>query len=232
MKNYILIILLIFSASASAQEIKILQDALFVEYGKSTSNFDFTNSLGVSSVNINPTSKNYLRVGYSHDWYFSNKSALNENRFGLVFSLDYNNYGAKGSNKILNNFYEWDLDYLGLNLFLNYDLIKIKDFSFFVTAGSSLDYNLRGTQIINYQVFSLKNSEEFDPFTFFFKGGAGISYPLSENAKIYVQYLYGLSQIMRDDSQNSLEELNISNHSIGLGLLINIKKFYRNIQTQ
>ena len=225
MKRFIILFFLISTYHVSGQKIKILQDAIFVEYGKSISSFDYTNSLGISLKNLQPTTKNYFRLGYNHDWYFSNKSVLQPNRFSFSVSFDYNNYGAQGSNDILYNIYEWDLEYLGLNLAINYDLFRMRDFTLYLIGGASSDYNLRGTQMINNQVYSLKNIEEFDPFSFFFKGGAGVTYPMSDKARVYVQYLYSISNIMKDDSPTSLEQLSIRNHSIGAGVLVDIKGF-------
>lgn len=225
MKRFIILFFLISTYHVSGQRIKILQDAIFVEYGKSISSFDYTNSLGISLKNLQPITKNYFRLGYNHDWYFSNKSVLQPNRFSFSVSFDYNNYGAQGSNDILYNIYEWDLEYLGLNLAINYDLFRMRDFTLYLIGGASSDYNLRGTQMINNQVYSLKNIEEFDPFSFFFKGGAGVTYPMSDKARVYVQYLYSISNIMKDDSPTSLEQLSIRNHSIGAGVLVDIKGF-------
>lgn len=225
MKRFIILFFLISTYHVSGQRIKILQDAIFVEYGKSISSFDYTNSLGISLKNLQPMTKNYFRLGYNHDWYFSNKSVLQPNRFSFSVSFDYNNYGAQGSNDILYNIYEWDLEYLGLNLAINYDLFRMRDFTLYLIGGASSDYNLRGTQMINNQVYSLKNIEEFDPFSFFFKGGAGVTYPMSDKARVYVQYLYSISNIMKDDSPTSLEQLSIRNHSIGAGVLVDIKGF-------
>ena len=225
MKRFIILFFLISTYHVSGQKIKILQDAIFVEYGKSISSFDYTNSSGVDLKNLKPMTKNYFRLGYNHDWYFSNKSVLQPNRFSFSASFDYNNYGAQGSNDILYNIYEWDLEYLGLNLAINYDLFRMRDFTLYLTAGASSDYNLRGTQMINNQVYSLENVEEFDPFSFFFKGGAGVTYPMSDKARVYVQYLYSTSNIMKDDSPSSLEQLSIRNHSIGAGVLVDIKGF-------
>lgn len=225
MKRFIILFFLISTYHVSGQKIKILQDAIFVEYGKSISSFDYTNSLGISLKNLQPITKNYFRLGYNHDWYFSNKSVLQPNRFSFSVSFDYNNYGAQGSNDILYNIYEWDLEYLGLNLAINYDLFRMRDFTLYLIGGASSDYNLRGTQMINNQVYSLKNIEEFDPFSFFFKGGAGVTYPMSDKARVYVQYLYSISNIMKDDSPTSLEQLSIRNHSIGAGVLVDIKGF-------
>ena len=233
MKRFILLFLFISTFQVSAQKVKILQDAIFIEYGKSISSFDYTNSLGLNLENLKPMTKNYFRVGYNHDWYFSNKSVLQANRFSFSVSLDYNNYGAQGSNDILYNIYEWDLEYLGLNLAINYDLIKMRDFTIYITGGTSSDYNLRGTQMINNQIYSLENVEEFDPFTFFFKGGAGVTYPISEKARVYVQYLYSSSNVLKDDSPSSLEQLSIRNHSVGAGILVEIKGFKKtNIDIQ
>ena len=76
MKRFIILFFLISTYHVSGQKIKILQDAIFVEYGKSISSFDYTNSSGVDLKNLQPMTKNYLRLGYNHDWYFSNKSVL------------------------------------------------------------------------------------------------------------------------------------------------------------
>ena len=38
----------------------------------------------------------------------------------------------------------------------------MRDFTLYLTGGASSDYNLRGTQMINNQVYSLENVEEFD----------------------------------------------------------------------
>ena len=225
MKRFIILFFLISTYHVSGQRIKILQDAIFVEYGKSISSFDYTNSSGVDLKNLQPMTKNYFRLGYNHDWYFSNKSVLHPNRFSFSASFDYNNYGAQGSNDILYNIYEWDLEYLGLNLAINYDLFRMRDFILYLTAGASSDYNFRGTQMINNQVYSFENVEEFDPFSFFFKGGAGVTYPMSDKARVYVQYLYSTSNVMKDDSPSSLEQLSIRNHSIGAGVLVDIKGF-------
>ena len=87
--------------------------------------------------------------------------------------------------------------------------------------------------MINNQVYSLENVEEFDPFSFFFKGGAGITYPMSDKARVYIQYLYSTSNVMKDDSPSSLEQLKIRNHSIGAGVLVDIKGFKKkNIDIQ
>ena len=225
MKRFIILFFLISTYHVSGQKIKILQDAIFVEYGKSISSFDYTNSSGVDLKNLQPMTKNYLRLGYNHDCYVSNKSVLQPNRFSFSASLDYNNYGAQASNDILYNIYEWDLEYLGLNLAINYDLFRMRDFTLYLTGGASSDYNLRGTQMINNQVYSLENVEEFDPFSFFFRGGAGVTYPMSNKARVYVQYLYSTSNVMKDDSPSSLEQLSIRNHSIGAGVLVDIKGF-------
>jgi hypothetical protein len=48
---------------------------------------------------------------------------------------------------------------------------------------------------------------------------------MSEKARVYIQYLYSTSNVMKDDSASSLERLSIRNHSIGAGVLVDIKGF-------
>ena len=58
MKRFILIFVFISTFQVSAQKVKILQDAIFIEYGKSISSFDYTNSLGLNFENLQPMTKN------------------------------------------------------------------------------------------------------------------------------------------------------------------------------
>ena len=86
------------------------------------------------------------------------------------------------------------------------------------------EFMLQGTQTINNQVINLTDTEEFDDNAIFFRGGAGLSYPLTETSSVYLQYLYGQSLGMNDDNNGSTsqEELKINTHMVGIGIRIAI----------
>ena len=70
------------------------------------------------------------------------------------------------------------------------------------------------------QVINLKKVEEFNNNAFFYRGGAGFSYPISDTTKMYAQYSYGMSNALNDDGNNSAEELKFISHMVGVGIQI------------
>jgi len=200
----------------------ISSQQLFVEAGKIASSFDFKNSQGTVLENLQATTQNYIGVGYKHTLF---KEDLN-----ISLGVTHNSYGAIGSDMALNNFFEWDVDYLGFNLGLDYALFNVEDLTFYIKGNTSVEFLIQGTQTINNQVFNLVGLEEFDNTAIFFRGGAGITYPVSQKAQMYLQYLYGKSLALNDDSGNSQEELKINTNTIGIGMLIDISS--KNKETQ
>jgi len=209
MKKLLLISFLIVGFSVSAQ-------GVYVEAGKVDSTFDFTNSQGESLDNLQHTTQNYVEAGYRRE-------ILTEG-LNVSLGLNYNSYGSVGSDNTLNNFFEWDVDYLGLTLGFDYTLFNIQDLAFHLKATSSLEFLVQGTQTINNQVINLIDIEEFDDNAIFFRGGVGLSYPLTENSSVYLQYLYGESLGLNDDNggNTSQEELRIQTHMVGIGMRISI----------
>lgn len=209
MKKITLFICLFVGASSFAQQI-------FIELGKVNSSFEFTNSQGMELDNLQSTTNNYAGIGYKH--------SIFTEKLDIALGLNYNSYGATGSDITLNNFFEWEVDYIGVNLNFDYDVAIVKDFAFFLKAGISYEFLATGTQRINNQTLSLVGVEEFDDNAFFYRLGAGVSYPLFDGGTLYAQYLYGKSLALKDDTANSNEELKINSHMFGIGLTVDIFK--------
>ena len=209
MRNYFSLLIIFVSISTFSQEV-------YVEAGKTDATFEFTNSQGEELENLQHTMHNYVRAGYKRSFFTEN--------FDVSLGLGYNSYGAIGSTDALNNFFEWDVDYLAIELGLDYDLIKYHDFVFFIKASASLEFLVQGTQTINNRVINLTDVEEFDDNAIFLRGGAGFSYPISERSRMYIQYSYGSSLAMNDDNGNSTseEELKIKTHMVGIGLVVSV----------
>jgi hypothetical protein len=205
MKKITLVLLLLTATIATAQQ-------LYVEGGKSSISFDYKNSQGQSLDNLQATTHSFMALGFRDQLFTKN----------LNFSagLHYTGYGAIGSDDAVGNFMEWDVNYAGLNLGLDYKLFHIKKASVYVKGGVSAAFFVQGTQTLNNSVIDLKNNDDFDTTLVMMQAGAGFLHPISEDFSFYVQYVYGKSL----DTASGDAELKITSNNVGFGLLINISK--------
>lgn len=201
----ITLLLVLFAATnlATAQQ-------LYIEGGKTLSSFDYKNSQGISLDNLQATNHSYMEMGYRNELFLKN----------LNFSagLNYSGYGAIGSDNAFGNFMEWEANYVGLNVVLDYHLLKIRKAGFYLKGGISSAFFVQGTQTLNNSVIDLKNNEDFDTTLFTLQAGAGFSHPISEKLSFYVQYMHGESL----DMASGDAELKFISDNVGFGLLIDI----------
>jgi len=207
MKKITLLLFLVASCSAFSQQI-------FLEAGKISSNFEFENSNGTLLKNLNPVTNNYISAGFAHRFFMDN---LNIN-----IGVAHNSYGSIGSDTALGNYFEYDVDYLGINLGFEYNLFTVYDFIFFVKSTASYEFLIQGTQTLNNQVFDLNGVEEFDDAGFFFRGGLGVAYPITDATSVYLQYTFGESLDLEDATSTSNEKLKIKMNMIGIGIKVNL----------
>ncbi|WP_435412232.1 hypothetical protein [Psychroserpens mesophilus] len=188
---------------------------IYFEAGKSISAFDYTNSSGKSIDNLLSKSNTYMGIGYRDN-------LNNEQTLFLVLGMSYNDYGAIGSDPVLDNFFEWDVSYLGIQTGLDFRLFRLRDFSFFIKGRITFEHLIRGTQTINNQVFDLVKENEFNNDIFFVKGGIGMQYPISRNTAIFANYFYGKTVLIDQSKSVDQETLKLINHQLGIGLIINL----------
>lgn len=199
-------ILCLFVSTAKAQQ-------LFARSGVTISNFDYQNTQGETLSNLLGVSKGHLQAGY--------REGLDRgDRFYLALGASYTGYGAIGSDIILDNYFEYDVDYLGASAGLEIRLFSLRDFNFMLTAQLSGEYLLRGTQTLNNQVFDLRGQDEFQSFNFFYRAGPEGQYPISRSSKLTFRYSYGRSLGLL--SQGDDETLNINAHQFSIGLLVSL----------
>lgn len=185
---------------------------LYLEAGKSISSFDYSNSQGESLDNLQSSNQTYLSLGYR-------KSVFTKRLF-LNLNATYSTYGAVGSDIAFDNYFEWDLSYLGAGFGFDFEFYKPGNFTFYLKASAAAEFLIQGTQTINNQVYNLNNEEDFDSPIYFFRGGIGTQYKTSETLTVFIQYLYGFSGAFK----KTQGDLKINTHNFGLGLLINISK--------
>lgn len=213
--------LIIFSLAV----VSLNAQSIFVENGKSISGFEFENSQQERLANLHTKTQTYISIGYEHE-------LKKINNLSIQLGLTHNSYGASGSDGIFNNYFEWNVDYLGLQSMLKYVIIDEYDWDIFLRLGASAEFFLKGNQTINNQVLNLKGVEEFDNTPVFLRSGLGASYRISTNTRLYVSYSYGQSFELNDNSNNSSgaaqqqskEALKILNNQFGIGLIFHLQE--------
>ncbi|MCO5723487.1 outer membrane beta-barrel protein [Robiginitalea marina] len=189
-----------------------LAQKLYVETGQSITAFDYRNSAGGTLDNLLPKAKTFLSAGYGFQ--------LWGDKGYLLLGASLQNYGAVSSDQLLDNYYEWDVTYAGLNTGLYYQVSRIREFRFFIKPTLSLEYLLRGTQTLNNQVFSLSGEDEFDNILLVPRVGAGVQYPISRKAALSLTYAFGRSFSLVNNTPEDSEQLNITMHQISIGISI------------
>ena len=182
------------------------------------SSFEYKNSEGNGLDNLHATSQSFMTMGYRNQ-------IFTKNLYGSL-GTSYAGYGAIGSDDTVGNFFEWNVNYLEFNVGLDYELFKANKFQFYLKGTASIEFMLQGTQTLNNMVIDLKNNDDFDKTLFDFRGGFGLSHPISDQLSFYVQFMYGRSLKLKEGTANTddLEELKLVSKNLSFGLLINLPK--------
>ena len=187
---------------------------LYFEINKTSSQFEYKNSQGNELSNILPKTNNNMAFGFRFQGI--------KNKLSLTAGVTYNSYGAIGSDPILDNRYEWDVTYVGVNVGIDYKLFELRElkFSFKTTLGS--EFLVQGSQTLNNQVYNLVKEKEFNQSFFMVNGGFAVQYPINNKASIYGQYMAGKSFTAFQENTIDSEELNFFHHGFGIGIIIKL----------
>ncbi len=188
-----------------------------MEYGSTISSFDYKNSRGERLNNLLAQSKSYFGMGYRHPL---NKAKTIFLRGGI----NYNNYGAIGSESSVDNYFAWDVSYLGIKGGTDVKLFQWNDLVFFANGSVASEFLVRGNQTINNDVFNLVGEEEFNNNILFLRAGISMQYPISSSTAIVAGYNYGSSILI--SSGISAEKLKLNAHQFGIGFIINLPTCY------
>ena len=219
MQKFTLILFLFFlSLSLNAQEVGI-------EFGKVMSFFDYKNSNGEELENLQGTTNNHLGVIW--------KIPINLSSWYFESSLSYNNYGATGSDNLVDNYYVWDLNYVGIDVGIGYEFFKFNYLNFRQTGSQSgITFNIQitggpeflvqGTQTLNNQTINLMGVEQFDKPLIYANGGIGMKYYATKTISVNALFEGGKSfSVFKSDSN---EKLNYITYTLSLGIVISLIK--------
>lgn len=205
-KKILLYIVFIVSLSGYGQQ-------LYMEYGSTISSFDYKNSQGQPLDNLLSKSKSYFGMGYR-------QTINNSKTMFLSVGVSYNSYGAIGSESSVDNYFEWDVSYLGIKADVDIRLFQLRDLLFYAKGSIASEFLIRGNQTINNDVFNLVGEEEFNNNILFLRAGIGFQYPISNSTAIFAGYTYGKSVLI--NSGENAETLKLNAHQFGIGFIINL----------
>lgn len=196
---------------------------VYLETGKIFSSFHYKNSSGRSLDNLTGSNQNNLGFGIQFP--------INKSRYQFTCGFAYNRYGAKGSDPILGNYYEWDVSCLGIKAEIGYEFFRpemayneMHGFSFYPKLSIATEFLINGTQNLNDQVYDLKGVEEFDKPFYFLRGGLGVNYYISKTFIVFLEYMGGTNILIGD--YNGKEQLRIRTHNISIGISVNCKTIF------
>jgi hypothetical protein len=213
MKTFFICLLFISLSTFSKGQI------LHFKTGKTLSAFHYKDSKENYLDNLNGSNQNYLAMGI--------RKFIAQSKFMVTLEMAYNRYGASGSNPIYGNYYEWDVNYIGLNAGFGYEFFKPsinyneqRGFSFYPQFNIASEFLLQGSQNLNNQVYDLKGAEEFDLPLYFARGGLGVNYYISKQYILFAEYIGGTSILIGD--YKGREQLRIITHTVCVGFSINL----------
>ena len=90
---------------------------LFLKTGATVSNFQYKNSQGQALDNLQSAGKFHFGIGNRY-------LMVHGGSLYFTYGASWNNYGAIGSDARLDNFFEWDLTYIGLQTGLDIGFLK------------------------------------------------------------------------------------------------------------
>ncbi len=208
MRCFVLIVsLVLLSKSVKSQ-------LLYAEWGQTISSFDYENSDGGTLENLQSKIASYIYAGYQFQ--------LPGDKVTITVGGVLDTYGAKASDALLDNYFEWEVSYAGIQTGLFYYFARSRAFQFYIRPTVSFEYLVRGTQTLNNQVFDLSGEDEFDNLLLVPRMGIGIQYPISNKAALYLNYAYGRSFSLAKTRPEDNEKLNINTHSVGIGIVIQL----------
>lgn len=196
-----------FSSSLTAQK-------LYVESGTSITNFEFLNSEGEAYESFQPKSNSIMSAGYR---YFFKE--------GLSFfgGLGYSGFGSVGSDTTYNNYVDYDLHYVQLNVGGEQEIYVINDqVSFYFKASISAGLMVAGTQVLNNSVYDISGHSDFGDVLLSGYAGFRANVSLCKGVDIYGQALYGINDPIPVNRSQDIERVRMKGANISFGLLVDL----------
>ena len=208
MKKLITYSLLFFSPFMFGQNI-------FFNSGVNLTKYDYKNSIGEENPNINQSNGVFFEIGTSFNLISGNSG---DQKLNLKPSLVLNKYNATGGNNFDN--YDWDTQFFGLKVVLDYLVFNTDSFSTSIEGGFSLESLMQGNQKIGGTTYDLTKSEEFGGS--FFAPNFGVNVVFNANEDIGISTGINFHNLSSSKTSQNGEKLNIVNTQLAVGIIINL----------
>ncbi len=214
-----LLIVLLFVVSSFAQQVSM-------ESGKIVSKLSYAFPNGEIIDDIRPTTNYFMNVGYGY--------IIPNSLWTAFVNVSYKNLGAVASNELLNNYYEWSFDYLGLRAGMNYEFFKPyvmpyvwNGFTVGVKVACAYELPMVVTHNSNNLIYNLKETEPYNKSIFYINGGLSINYYFTKKLAFSISHDYFQALKAHELLYGHLvdnEEIKFTNRTFSLGINYNIKK--------
>jgi len=201
------------------------------QFGNVISIIDYKNSAGESYGDIQGSTNFHAQIGI--------KLPIRRSNFYFLSGFAYNKYGAKGSSEEMKSSFDFNVNYIGINLGAGYEFLKFGSFqntkntntehgfTFYTQFAIAPEFLIQGTQTINTptinnKVINLMGAEQFDKPIFFVRGGIGAVYYASKTISVFAEYMGGRSFSLIKSDSNDQEEMFFITHTISTGLSISL----------
>ena len=174
MKRKLLLIFLIVSASAQAQDI-------YLKTGVNKSSYHYTAASGEQTDDFQPELGNAYEIGYKFP-------ILDRLKIFCDVGLIFNEYNAIVG--VPNASLNWKTGYVGVQSTIGYPIVSLKSFYIYLKAGGGLNSILYGKQNINGVVYDIKDNGDFNGAVFHVLLGLQAKFKASEYCQLSIGYNY------------------------------------------
>ena len=192
----------------------ISQNHLHLKSGKSFTSFMFKDSEGVKDKNLNYVFNNYF--GISYDKYLNDRNII---RGEFAFR-------EAGAQAIIDEVkYEWNFNYLDLNVAYLFKYLGNDRFGLHIGAAPTLGFLLTGEQSIGQQYFDVKKERAIKTVDFGINFLTNAQFKVADKISVLLEYRYGLGLLnIETDGNNPDQVTQNRSHFILAGLSFNLNK--------
>ena len=193
---------------------------VFFNTGVNITTYDYENSLGGTSDNLQSSTGSFYEIGYAIPINFANKGRGwgRYSRLKFKTSFTINNYNATGGNNLDN--YDWRSQYMGLRTNVEFFILKNDFFSAAVDGGFGFEFLSRGKQKIGGETFDLKSNDEFN--NLFLTPNLGVNFIYNVTGNLGLSAGFSLSKATSSKGGNGAEKVSFNNSQVGFGVIIQV----------
>ena len=129
------------------------------------------------------------------------------------------------------NYVKYDLDYVSASLAITLDVKLNDDLNLVPNIGLNYNYLISGFQVLYGEVFNLKESEDFVPFSYSITPGFYLSKSLTPYMSFHLGYNF-VFDFMTEEEVSDLQSYNLESYTFFVGAAFNLGSLIKHSRTQ